>query len=198
MIGKSMRTVVYATVLAIWTFWLSGCAVLIAGGAAATAVAIHDRRTLGTVIEDQNIEMQAHSAIRNNTELHEKTHINVTSYNTTVLLTGEAPTQELRARAETLVKAIPKVTRVHNEIQIAAPSALTSRSADTMIGTRVKTSLAGIDIEDFDMTRVKVVTEDGTVYLMGLLTREEADAVVEKARHIGGVQRVVKVLEYLD
>jgi osmotically-inducible protein OsmY len=177
---------------------LSGCAgAVIVGGTAASAA--HDRRTLGSFVEDQNIELKAGGAISNNEELNKNTHINVTSYNGIVLLTGEAPTPAMRGKAEDIVKKIEKVRRVHNEITIASPSALGSRTSDTWITTKVKTSLLNIKThEGFDPTRVKVVTENGTVFLMGLIRRSEANDVVDVVRKVKGVQRVVKVFEYID
>ncbi len=184
--------------LAVMTALLQGCAGVIIGGAATGAAVVHDRRTAGTVIEDQAIELKGRKALSNDPEIRQKTHINITSYNNVMLLTGEAPSDELRSRAETLVRRIPKVKRVHNVIRIAAPSALVSRSSDTLITAKVKTQLMGLGLEDFDPTRTKVVTEDGTVYLMGLLRPAEADAVVERTRRVAGVQRVVKVFEIID
>lgn len=178
---------------------LNGCAPLVVGGAATGAAVAHDRRTPGTVIEDQTIEFKAYSALRKAEDLYSQSHINVTSYNMIVLLSGETPTEQYKQRAYEIVSDVDRVRRVYNELTVAAPSAIMSRSSDTMITAKVKTSLFNIKgLEGFDPTRVKVVTENGTVYLMGLLTRAEGDATAEKARTIGGVQRVVKLFEYID
>lgn len=178
---------------------LQGCTAVVVGGAATGANIAHDRRTMGSFIEDQNIELKTASAIRDHQELNERSHINVTSYNRIVLLTGEAPTHELRNQAQEIARGVAQVRRVHNEIIIAAPSAMSSRGSDTWITTKVKTSLFKIrGMEGFDATRVKVVTENGVVYLMGILTQQEADAVVDTARKVTGVQRVVKVFEYTN
>lgn len=187
------------TLLFLQLIWiLQGCtAAVVAGGATGASIA-HDRRTMGSFVEDQNIELKAASAISKDQELDERSHINVTSYNRIVLLTGETPSQELRSRAEDIARKIAQVRRVHNEITIAAPSAMSSRGSDTWITTKVKTSLFKVKgMENFDATRVKVVTENGVVYLMGILNHTEADAVVEVARKVSGVQRVVKVFEIL-
>jgi osmotically-inducible protein OsmY len=176
---------------------LQGCAGAIVAGGATGASVIHDRRTAGTVLEDQNIEFKAMDALASDQELRAQAHISATSYNQVVLLSGEAPTQELRARAEALVAKIPKVRRVHNEVVIAAPSGMSARASDSWITTKVKTSLFEVKLKDFDPTRVKVVTENGIVFLMGLLTRQEADAVVDVVRQVSGVQRVVKIFEYI-
>ena len=169
-------------------------AALVTGGATGAAVA-YDRRTTGTVIEDESIELRAVKALYADKELNEQTHLNVTSYNTIVLVSGEAPDEELRNRAIEIVRNLPKVTHVHNEIKIAAPSSMVSRSSDTLITTKVKTKV--MTLKNFDGTRVKVVTENGVVYLMGLLTREESDIATDAARQVGGVQKVVKLFEYV-
>lgn len=192
---KYLITTIALSVLAVA---LQGCAEMLAGGAAIGASAVHDRRSAGTVMDDEAIEWKALGELRSDGELWDQTHINVTSFNRAVLLTGEAPNEELRARVEQRVKGLPGVNRVYNEIAIAAPSSYLSRSSDTVITGKVKTSFTGIqDIEGFDPMRVKVVTERGIVYLLGLVTHAEADAVTEKARQVGGVQRVVRLLEYI-
>ncbi|BAZ94881.1 uncharacterized protein FOKN1_2510 [Thiohalobacter thiocyanaticus] len=180
-------------------FVLNGCAPLVVGGTATGVAVVHDRRTAGTVLEDQSIELKALSALRKDEELYKQSHLNVTSYNMMVLLSGETPTEGYKQRAEQIVSGIERVRRVYNELRVAAPSSMMSRSSDTLITGKVKTSLFSIKgMEGFDPTRVKVVTENGTVYLMGLLTRREGDAVAEEARSVGGVQRVVKLFEYID
>jgi osmotically-inducible protein OsmY len=181
---------------------ISGCAPLVIGalGGAAymTASVVTDRRTAGTLVEDNSIENQAEAAFRDDIEIDEKAHINVTAYNLSVLLTGEAPTESIRRRAEELVANIPRVRQVHNELRLAAPSDFMARSGDLLITSRVKTSLLTLEIEGFDPSKIKIVTEDSTVYLLGLLTGPEADAVVERVRRVNGVQRVVKVFEIID
>ena len=178
---------------------LQGCTAAVVGGAATGASMAHDRRTMGSFIEDQNIELKTASAISSNKALGDRSHINVTSYNRIVLLTGETPTHELRNQIQEIARGIAQVRRIHNEITIAAPSAMSSRGSDTWITTKVKTTLFKIKgMENFDATRVKVVTENGVVYLMGILTQPEADAVVDTARKVTGVKRVVKVFEYVN
>jgi osmotically-inducible protein OsmY len=116
-----------------------------------------------------------------------------------VLLVGQAPTEELRSRTESIVTGINKVRLVHNEMTIAAPSSLATRSSDTITTSKVKTSILGVTEDDDSLgLRTKVVTENGIVYLMGLLSRQEADAVTNATRQVGGVQRVVKLFEYTD
>nr|VFK10724.1 MAG: Osmotically-inducible protein OsmY, contains BON domain [Candidatus Kentron sp. LPFa] len=185
--------------LGISLFFLSlqGCAVVTAVGAGTSGVAvIHDRRTPGTLIDDQIIEVKAVSRLHADEDLSEQSHIDVTCFNSIVLLSGEAPSDSLRNRAEEIVKAIPKVKAVHNEIAVVAPSSALSRSGDTWITGKVKTNL--IANEDVDATRIKVVTERGIVYLMGLVTPEEANIATEIVRRVGGVQRVIRLFEYIQ
>jgi len=175
-----------------------GCApAVIVGGSAINAA--HDRRTLGSFVEDQNIELKAYDAISKDTDLDKQSHISVTSYNGVVLMSGQTPTAEMRAQAEDFVRSVEKVKKVHNELTIAAPSSFGTRSTDTWVTSKVKTNLFKVKgHENFDPTRVKVVTENGTVYLMGLLKQTEAEDVVNVVRKIGGVQRVVKIFEYIN
>ncbi|MGY8813092.1 MAG: BON domain-containing protein [Gammaproteobacteria bacterium] len=175
---------------------LSGCAAVAVTGVAAGASVAADKRTTGTVIEDQSIELKATEAIFSNKELRKMIHVNFTSFNTIVLVTGEAPTEELRQNVIELVRNIQKVTSVHNEITIAAPSSFISRSSDSVITSKVKTKL----VADKQATALstKVVTEKGVVYLMGLITRVQADAATELARKTGGVQKVVRLFQYID
>jgi len=175
---------------------LNSCAALVVGGVATGANVAHDKRTTGTFIEDEAIELKSLKAIFEDKELSKQTHLNITSFNTIVLVSGEAPTEELRERTIQIVRNIPKVSHVHNEISIAGPSSLMSRSGDTFITTKVKTKL--IVEKNLDGTHVKVVTENGVVYLMGLLNREDADKATEIARQTGGVQKVVKLFQYCE
>lgn len=176
-----------------------GCTPVILGGATASGAAVHDRRTVGTFVDDQGIELKARLSLNEDKELSEQAHINVVSVNGVVLLAGQTPTEQQRQRAQDIVTGVEKVRHVHNELTIAAPNTLMTRSSDTLITGKVKTKLLGInDIEGFDGTRVKVVTENGVVYLMGILHRHEADAASERARQVGGVQKVVKLFEYVN
>lgn len=179
---------------------LNGCTAAVVGGATAAGVNIaHDRRTTGTYIDDEGIELKAGAAIRKEKELSSQIHINIISINGVVLLVGQAPTEALRQQAGSITQGIEKVRLVHNEMTVAAPNSMMTRSSDSYITTKVKASLFGIKgQEDLDPSRVKVVTENGTVFLMGLLYHAEADAVAVKASQVDGVQTVVKLFEYLD
>jgi len=179
---------------------LTGCAAAVIGAGAAagtTATVAHDRRTTGTFIEDQVIELKAVKSFFLDKEINDSSHINVTSINTVVLITGETPGEDIRNRIVNIVRDIPKVTHVYDELTIAAPSSWTSRSSDTLITAKVKIRL--LTLKDFDGgIRVKVVTEKGVVYLMGLLTRDESDIATGEAQQSGGVQKVVKLFQYID
>jgi len=176
-----------------------GCAPLVVGGAAATTAALmHDRRTTGSVVEDKAIKARVIYALDHAPEVDNNSHINVSTFNGWVLLSGETPTEALRKQAGDLARKQKKVRRVYNELTLAAPSSMMTRSSDAWITTKVKTLLVGLDIKGFDATRVKVVTENGTVFILGLVYHAEADAVVRVAQQVTGVQRVVKLFEYLD
>ena len=185
--------------VALITSLLGGCAAVVVTGAATGANAAHDRRTLGAYIDDEGIELKARLAITEDKDLYSQTHVNIISVNGVVLLVGQAPTEAMRLKIEELTREIEKVRVVHNEMTIAAPNSYMTRSSDSLITAKVKGSLFGIKgHEGFDPTRVKVVTENGVVYLMGILYRSEADAVATKASRVSGVQKVVKLFEYLD
>ena len=175
---------------------LSGCAAALVGGGAVAAGTIIDRRTTGTQIEDQSIEFKANQAINKDVELNEQAHINVTSYNTVVLLTGETPTEEMRQRAVDIIKSLEKVTHIYNELSIAAPSSMTARSSDSIITSKVKTKM--LSNQELSGLAVKVITEKGVVYLMGLVSKREAELATDIARQTGGVQKVVKLFQYID
>jgi len=176
---------------------LQGCAAMVVGGAATTAVVAHDRRTTGIMVEDQTIELKAYDRLAEIAEIKERGKVNVTSYNKVVLLTGQVPGDAARRQAEQAVSRVEQVRRVVNEIEIGSTASFGEHSRDLALTSEVKLRLTSVDIPDFDPLRVKVVTERGSVYLMGLLTQQEANAVTEVVRYISGVRRVVKVFEYI-
>jgi osmotically-inducible protein OsmY len=184
----------FALILLLPIILLQGCATAIVTGAATGASLAHDRRTTGAVIDDQGIEFKASLAIFNNKEIYEQSHINVTSYNGTVLITGETLTEQLKQKVYNMVRALPKVLTIHNELIIAAPSALPSRSSDAWITSKVKAKITAD--EQLDPFFIKVVTEHGIVYLMGVVNHAEADRAVGIVSNSAGVQRVVKIFEY--
>ena len=176
--------------------FLSGCALLVAAGVVSgvgTGVAMsHDRRTSGIFVEDEGIELK--SSRRISERYGSNAHINVTSYNRNVLLTGEAPSNGAKADISNLVKDVEHVRNVINEINVGPTSTFASRSSDTLITSKVKGRF--IDGGKFQVNHVKVVTENGVVYLLGLVNRKEADSAVEIAGSTSGVRKVVKVFEY--
>ena len=187
--------------LAVSVALLQGCAAMVgtsavgAAGVAGVATAT-GRRSAGAVVDDEVIELKALAALRRNDDIAPNSHINATSYNGILLLTGETLNEDTRRRITELVENIDKVRRVHNELAIAAPSSMLSRSSDSVITAKIKTALGRHSFEI--AARTKVVTENGVVYLMGLVRRSEANVSTNIARKIGGVQRVVKLFEYFE
>lgn len=175
---------------------LQGCAPLVVVGAATAATAANDRRTVGAFIDDGAIELKSRSALNSDPALHGNMHLSVTSMNGIVLLSGEVTRAELRERALAHVRAVPGIRRVADEITIGDPASFGSRTYDGWLTTKVKTKLIAED--DLDSTRVKVVTENDAVYLMGLVTRAEAKLATDAARTTRGVARVITLFEYLD
>lgn len=177
---------------------LTGCTTAVVGGITTGAAVVHDRRTTGVIIDDQEIELRAFKLKYDNPDIKARSNIAVTSYNLVVLLTGQAQNSEVVARYADLISRLPRVKKVHNQVKVGAEGTLTESTNDVYLTSRAKIALFDVDLADFDPTRVKVVTSQGTVYLMGLVTRAEANAATEKVRFISGVKHVVKVFEYLD
>ena len=170
---------------------LQGCFPLAVTGVGTAALVATDRRTAGTYLEDETIEWKVFG-LRGN---YPGAHINATSYNRRVLLTGEVPNEEAKKKVEEDVRRIENVKEVTNELQVAGASSLTSRGSDSLITPNVKARM--VNNHTVSPVHVKVVTEAGVVYLMGLVTPQEGDAAVEVARNTSGVVRVVKVFEYI-
>ena len=170
---------------------LPGCIPLLAGGAVVTGMAATDRRTSGAQVEDEGIELRASSRVRDS--LGERAHINITSYNRQVLLTGEVPSEQDKQAVESLVSRVPNVRATVNELAVMGNSTLAQRSSDTLVTGKVKASL--VDAKDLFANAFKVVTERGVVYLMGRVTPREAERATAITRSVGGVQRVVRILE---
>jgi osmotically-inducible protein OsmY len=173
---------------------VTACFPIVAGGAAAGGAIAADRRTSGIYVEDENIELKAVKYVE--TTLGENTHVNITSYNRNVLLTGETPDEATKAKAEAFVKSIENVRAITNDIAVGPKSSLGSRSNDTYLTSKVKTQF--VTENKFQANYVKVVTENSVVYLLGIVNKAEADAAVEIARNTDGVSKVVKVFEYMN
>jgi osmotically-inducible protein OsmY len=187
----SLNTLILTAVL---STQLTACVPLVVGGAAVGGSMAADRRTSGTYIEDQAIELKASKAIADS--LKEKVHANITSFNRQVLITGEVSDDANKKKAESLVKPIENVASIKNYLEIAKNSSIGTRTNDAYITSKVKANF--LKENKFAANYVKVVTETGTVYLLGLVTHKEADDAVEIARSINGVKAVVKVFEYID
>lgn len=190
----STRARVLILILAGLAVVLQGCAgAIVAGGATAGAMA-NDRRTSGSFVDDEVIEWKIIDALEEDEQIRGHTHLNATSYNGIVLLTGEVPDEVMRAKIDALIRSIDGVRQLHDETSVAAPSSMMSRSGDTWITSKVKTAFL---TDDTRMgSRTKVVTDKGVVYLMGIVSPQEADKLTDIARRVGGVQKVVKVFEY--
>ena len=173
-----------------------GCAPVIVAGGATAAVAAGERRTLGALVDDGSIEIKARKALNNEPDFGDDVHINITSMNGVVLLTGETTTADTRDRATALIREIPGIRRIVSEIRVAEPRAFMHTSNDGWITGKVKAKLIGT--EGLPSRQIKVVTENSVVYLMGLVTQKEGEIAAETTRTIGGITRVVKLFEYLD
>ena len=172
---------------------LSGCfPALVVGGATTGAVVPNDRRPAEVVLGDERVELTAGNRLGQ--AMGERTHINITSFNYSVLLTGEVPDEKSRDEAEKITAQVERVKGVVNELQVAGISSLAARGNDTYLTGRVKTAF--VSSQKFSATHVKVVTEAGIVYLLGLVSRQEADDATEITRGISGVRKVVRVFEY--
>lgn len=188
------RLAVLAAALAATTL-LGACAPLVLGGAFVGGVMVaSDRRTSGAQLEDQSIELKAAQRVREQGLL--SAHVNATSFNRQLLLTGEVATEADRTTVERAVATIDNVRTVVNELAIGAPSSVAERSSDTVVTTKIKASF--VEAKDVFTNSVKVVTERGVVYLMGLVTEREANRATEIARGVEGVRKVVRVFEVIS
>jgi osmotically-inducible protein OsmY len=191
---RQLQTVVYGAVLLGSLASLSACAPLIVGGAVMTGVVATDRRTTGTQVEDESIEIKVASAVRQ--EMGDRIHLNATSFNRQVLLTGEVRTAADKERAEKLAQSQENVNSVVNDLAVMPVSSLTQRSKDTVITGRIKAAF--VDAKDLQVNAIKVVTERGIVYLMGRVTAREAKRATDIARGMSGVTKVVRVFEEIS
>lgn len=173
-------------------FSLAGCELAIIGAATAAYSIAEDRRTSGTQMEDETIQVRAQSRVSE--RFGDKVHVNVISFNRLAVVTGEAPDEATREEISKIVRAVPNVKSISNELQLSVPTSRASRLNDEIITTKIKGRL--IDSDRVSMAHVKVVTEAGNVFLLGLVTEQEAEHAVEIARTTGGVHKVVKLFEY--
>ena len=173
---------------------LQGCFPVIAAGAGAGALMVQDRRTSGAYIEDEAIEDKSFNRIT--TQYKNTVHVNVTSFNRNVLLSGEVPDETTRIQIERIVANVQNVGKIHNELSVGMSSSLASRSNDALITSNVK--MRFLQDKRFSATSVKVITENGAVYLMGIVNHKEAEAASEVASGSKGVARVIHLFEYVE
>ncbi|NKF52199.1 divisome-associated lipoprotein YraP [Shewanella sp. WXL01] len=175
---------------------LQGCAGALMVGAVGGAKMANDERSMMTQFNDTDAGFNIINALSQDKELSERTNISGVVVNTNVLLIGQAPSSALRDRAVNIVQGLEIGGKLHNQIRIGNPTSFTSRSNDAWITTKVKTRM--LNNNDLDITRVKVVTENGEVFLLGLIERSQADIAVDIARNTTGVRKVIKVFEYVE
>ena len=190
------RRLIRCALVALAVSQLAGCAAAVIGAGATGVAVAHDRRTAGTMVEDQTLELKFGNLLSSQTELAERTHIEANSYNRVLLLTGQTPDVQSREAVVAIARKLENVRRIHNEISIAPPTSGGRRTNDNYLTAKVKSKMAVT--AGIDPTRVKAVTENGVVYLMGLVEREEGQRAIDVARQTGGVSKVVVIFEYLD
>jgi len=186
----------WAVVVVLLCSLCSGCSTIISAFSPDPIQRNPGKRTFGAVIDDEQIETISYVNLDKGSEALADAHISVTSYNGVVLLTGQVSSKDLRREASQIISDITKVRQVHNELQVQGTTSFLARTNDTWLTTKVKTRL--LANEDINGRRIKVVTESGVVYLMGLLSRVEAEQAAEVVRTTGGVQKVVTAIEYID
>lgn len=172
---------------------LQGCFPVVAAGVTTGVLATVDRRSLGTQTEDESIEWKASARI--NEKLGDKAHVNFTSFNRKVLMTGEVPSTEAKADAERIVAGLPNVQGVNNELTVGPASSYSNRSNDAFITSKIKSR--SVDSGKFNPVHVKVVTEAGAAFLLGMVTQAEADSAINVARTTAGVRKVVNLMEII-
>lgn len=193
-----MKKTIYLICSLLLASMLQGCVlgVVAVGAAAGGAVIAADRRSFQNISEDHKVDYSLNQQIQSNDELVHKSHIVVVSYNRVVLLVGQVPSQELSSQVEQWAHDQPNVRRVFNQLKVGAPTSFSRRSKDSGITANVKTRLMATT--NVSARQVKVVTEDGIVYLMGVMTRDQAAVAAQVARNSTGVQGVVKLIEYVN
>lgn len=181
--------------LILTVFFIAGCSTIVSSTRETPIEENEGRRTIGNFIEDNSIEFKAKVNINKGSQALSQSNINVNSFNGQVLLTGQVPDQRIKAEATEVVGQLREIRKIHNELEIAGPSSLMIRANDTYLTGRVKAQLLA-DNRTQGM-RIKVVSENGTVFLMGLVSRQEGEMAVDVVRNIVGVNRIVKVFEYI-
>jgi osmotically-inducible protein OsmY len=172
---------------------LQGCAALVVGGGVGAASAVHDRRTFGTQIDDKTLATRIRVKLRESENVKEFAHVEVDVFNGVALLVGQAPNDTLKREAQTAAESVKNIAKLHNQIRIGPPTAITTRTNDVWIANKIRANL--IANKNIDGLHIKVVVEDSEVFLMGLVSSSEANIAVDVARNTKGVIKVVKVFE---
>ena len=177
------------------TSQLTGCAVAIVGAGVGAASVAHDRRTVGTQLDDATLESRIASKLSTNEQLKGQAHINVEVFNGVTLLVGQVPNEQLKREAQQLAESLPQVNRLHNQLRLGSPTPASVRTHDVWLATKVKSNL--VADKRVDGLHIEVIVEDSEVFLMGLVNEQEANIAVEIVRNINGVTKVIKAFEYL-
>lgn len=172
---------------------LQGCFFVGAAAGAAGIAVVYDHRKVESVVKDTHISNAIYQKIKATPELN-GVHVNVTCFNQVVLLTGEAPTPALKQKVDDIAHSVPDISRVYNQVDIMGPTSSLTHASDSWITTKIKTQM--LATQDLKSGTIKVVSENGTVYLMGVVTREQADVAVDIARQVTGVQKVIRIFQY--
>jgi len=177
---------------------LPGClpVVLVGGVAAAGGAIIYDHRSPKGIVEDRDVTFQTQNRLSSDKELHAQAHISIATFNHIALLVGQAPDKELRNRAESIAKSNSNIKMLYNEVTIEQPISNSARANDSWITTKVKTTL--LTSPNLNSASLKIITENGVVYLMGLTTHTQAQIATDKTRTVAGVQKIVKLFEYIN
>ena len=185
-----------ALLLVVLSLVLSGCSSVVSGVRSEPIKEDHSKRTFGTYVDDESIELKAKVNLKETDSGYKEGNINVKSYNGVVLLIGQISTVQLREQAAEIVSQLKNVRKVHNELTVGPSTSALSRINDSWLSTKVRSRLAVND--EVKTGPIKVITENAVVYLMGMVTRQQAEEVVEVVRRTGGIQKIVRVFEYLD
>ncbi len=188
---KNITTII----LLLSIFTLQGCLAVAVGAAAGSGLIATDRRTLGYLIEDENIEQKAKARLAEHPELSKSSHVSAISYNGILLIIGQTPSLDYKNKIGEVMRSVANVKAFHNELKILGKSSLGTRSSDSYITTKIKTRMTFE--KNFSSTHIKVITENGEVFLMGLVTREEANKAIAITKRVDGVQKVINVFEYI-
>lgn len=174
---------------------LQGCAAAIVAGTASAVTSANDRRTIGSQIDDNNIEIKASIAFSEVERLEKFAHINAISVNGIVLLVGQVPNQEMKNEAQRTIEGVAGIRKIHNQIRIGSNIGVTTQTHDSWLTSKVKAQL--LTAKNISSNNIKVVTENAEVFLMGLVSEQEANQAVNITRNVSGVERVIKVFEYM-